>query len=92
MRELNSLRGVIKILKYITPVAKVIYLLAAFMLAVEREGEGEEKKNEVVEAAQEAIDNLNLPEWLKELLGNSKMLSILINLLHKVLERNDLLL
>ena len=70
-------------------VAKVIGSLAAFMMAVERPDEGEEKKQEVIESMQKFINEFegDLPGWLIDIISNEKILSILIDLLHKGLKQ-----
>ena len=70
-------------------IAKVVGSLAAFMMAAERPGEGKEKKQEVIESMQKFINEFegDLPGWLIDIISNEKILSILIDLLHKGLKQ-----
>lgn len=70
-------------------VAKVIGAMAGFMMAVERDDGGEEKKQKVIEATQELLKEFNdeLPNWLINIVSNEKILSLLIDLLHTTLKR-----
>ena len=76
-------------LKIFENVAKVVGTLAGFMMAAERPGEGEEKKQEVIESMQEFIKEFedDLPDWLIGIISNKKILSIFIELLHKGLTK-----
>jgi len=93
--EEPKLKGGIGMLSYIKGVAQIVVALAAFMLATEREGEGEEKKKEVIEAMNDLATKLEeagkLPSLVADLVRYEPFMSLLLELMFRALKKAGLL-
>ena len=81
-------------IQIIKDIAALVVALTAYMLAAERDGDGEQKKEEVIVAMQETIEDYGrdrLPNWVISILKTETVLSVLLELKYTALKRADFL-
>ena len=68
-------------------VAQVIAVLTALVLAVERPGEGADKKAEVIAAVKAALIAAPIPAWAKTIFSMDAILGLIVDLLVSTLNK-----
>lgn len=68
-------------------VAQVIAILTALVLAVERPGEGEQKKTEVVTAIKEVLLVAPIPAWARAIFTIDAVVGVIVDLLVATLNK-----
>ena len=68
-------------------VSQIVGIIASIVMAVERPGDGEAKKAEVIAAVAAILAELDVPDWVKTVFGNSVVLGVVINVLVNTLNK-----
>ena len=68
-------------------VSQVLAIVLAIVVAVERPGEGSEKRAQAIKGIKDVLGMLPLPGWVMTIFGNDMVLGVLVNALVNTLNK-----